>query len=240
VAIAVYSMGAKLPYVCPRDLEFDIPTDDLSASLSVSDVGDRVELTLEATTVEQWTDDDSRLNRADAQAHRIMAALCFHYAAPFVAPLRTSPPSAVFYDLAAAFLGNPELRRAQAMELPAVLEDDDPTRFVLWQVFASTGASGDSLSQFVSLWGLLDVGLEAENEQQIDDYLVSRFGVPRDQPDRSGHANRETKFAHLRHSISHPSGRGVESIQALAGPAASLTSELTDMCRAAVREDFKR
>lgn len=241
MASAVYKAEIAYPPLCPRALAFDSATTGLHCSACLPETGQGIEIVISTSSdVIDWDESDISLGEADDEADRIVAALCFRYVAPYRRPRRTSPevPGRVTQTWQVRLRTFEDEWPAQLAELSEHLPDADPRLYPLWQVLASVGGASDPLSQFIALWGLLDVGLQADEAGRIDSYLFQRFGVPRDCPDRDGRPNRETRYAHLRHRISHPHGRNVRDVAALATEARTLVPELTDYCRIAVVEDF--
>lgn len=237
---AVYIAATKIPHDCPPILDLDVPA-GFHCHIVRGDDG-ALTLTLESASLPKEWDADSRLlSVADGEAERVVAVLCFRYAAPYGTPVRQRPvdPSLSgpwYYDMRCITFedGWPE-EEAALLEL---LQTHDPRAYRLWQVLASVGGLSDPLARFIALWGLLDIGLQAKNAAAIDHYLWQHFRVPRDCPDQDGIPNRHTKFTHLRHTISHPSGRDVADVTSLTDAARQLNSQLTDHCRQAVREGF--
>lgn len=240
VGAAVYAASVALPKDCPPEIELDLAS-GLRCLVERSDSS--VQLTLSGPRVpDQWPGDEGLLAQVDDEAHRVVASLCFNYAAPFKPPVRESPrnPDLVgpwHFDVRP--LTYEDMWPEERARLVDFLREDDPRSWPLWQTLTSVGTFSDPLAKFVALWGLLDIGLDAEREQDIDDYLFSRFGVARDHPGRYGNPNRETKFTHLRHSMSHPAGRSVDDVAHLASDARSLVVELAGYCRTAVQESFR-
>jgi len=238
---ASYIAAARIPPDCPPSLDLDLPA-GFDCHITRSDNGE-VSLTLGSPAIpDEWTE-DSALAAADWEAERIVAVLCFQYIVPYRAPVRQRPVNPNrsgpwSYDLRCITCADewPE----QTAVLRGLLPSDDPRQYPLWQVLTSVGGLGDPLSQYVALWGILDIGLEATTAEAIDDYLSDHFDVAKDCSNRRGTPNAETKFAHFRHQVSHPWGRSVEDVALLSGAAGPLVCELIGYCRRAIREGFAK
>lgn len=240
MGVAVYTAGIRLPGQCPPEIVLNLDS-GLGCHIRRQKDG-AIRLELESAAVpSSWPGSVEPLLPVDDEAHRVVAAVCFHYAAPFVAPMRETPKDPGLsgpwhYDLALVTLDS--LWPAETAVLTDLLAGDDPRVHPLWQTLTSVGGLADPLARFVALWGLLDIGLEATRVREVDDYLVERFGVPCDQADQNGKPNCETKFGHLRHQISHPADRSIQNVAALSSTAGSLIDELTAYCQTAIREGF--
>lgn len=237
--MATYTVELDMPPSCPRNLEFAVPRLGVDARLAVGDDGRHVQLSFVIDVPpDEWGPDTPLLVELDVEARRVVAVLCVRYVIAFRAPLRKHPTNMAYFDIILDLFDDPAEVEAQAAALSSVLPAEDPTAWPLWQAFVSTGSLRDPVSRFIALWGLLDIGLGASRVDEFDEYLMSAFGVPADHPDRRGALNKETKFANLRHSIAHPSGRGVNSVPDLSELARGVLPELMDICREAVRNDF--
>lgn len=240
VGTAIYTVDVKCPMVCPPKLDMELPSGYRCRMEIHHDGG--IDLTLDSADLpDEWESDTGPLAEADAEATRIVAALCFHYAVPFDTPSRRSPvnpnrsgPRSYDVRLLTADMLWPE----EEVELGQLLPLDDPTRYRFWKVLPSASGLSDPLSQYIALWGLLDIGLSAKSESEIDDYLHRRFQVPKDRPNKDQRPNSETKFTELRHRISHPADRKVDDVASLTSAAGSLLDELKGYCRTAIREEF--
>lgn len=241
MGVAMYEADVALPESCPPKIAFALAS-DLQCLVERRDTS--VQLTLTSPEIpDEWPGDDGPLAQIDDEAHRIVASLCFDYAALFRSPERRSPkdpdgPRTYSFDIRPVTYK--DMWPEEELRLTELLQRDDPRRWPLWQTLASVGAFSDPLAKFVALWGLLDIGLGAERVEDIDNYLVNRFGVAQDKPDRHGKPDRETRFAQLRHRVSHPSGRGVDDLTHVAHDAQSLVEELVEYCRTAVQESFRK